>query len=97
MKYNLNEFLDEINSLICEVEQACIERKKGFIGDGNVQQLEAIQKELEKIKEEVNSGSLPPKEKRYTVFSRYIIDEWDLKAPLSIKLCCLADKYKRKI
>jgi hypothetical protein len=97
MAYLLADFIRDINEIISEIEKEVLNRKKGIQGDGSVQQLEFIKDELEQIKNIALTNNLPPKEKRYTAFSRYVVDEWDTKSILGQRLCELADKYKRKL
>lgn len=97
MAYQLSDFIRETNDIFLEIEKELLNRKKGVKGDGSVQQLEFIRDELEQIKNFALTNNLPPKESRYTAFSRYVVDEWDAKSILGQRLCELADKYKRKL
>jgi hypothetical protein len=97
MGYSIHDFLGEINIVICETENELLDRKKGIPGDGSVRQLELILNELEQIRNQAQTNMLPPKNKRHTAFSRYVVDEWDVNSSLGTKLCKLADKYKRKL
>ena len=97
MNYSVQNFLGEISLVICEVEKEILERKGGTHGDGSVQQLEFIKTDLEQIRTQAQTNTLPSRDKRYTAFSRYVVDEWDIGSNLGKKLCDLADKYKRKI
>ncbi|BBW96525.1 hypothetical protein ACPVTF_07695 [Geobacillus icigianus] len=97
MTYQVNDLIRDIDSIIPEVEKELLNRKNGIEGDGSVQQLELIKKELEQIKSYALTNNLPSKEKRFTSFSRYVIDEWSYNSTLGQRLCELADKYKRKL
>jgi hypothetical protein len=97
MVYQLVNFIGDMNAIIPELEVEIQNRKSGIQGDGSVQQLEFIRAELEQIKNLALSDNLPSKEKRFTAFSRYVVDEWDVKSILGQRLCDLADKYKRKL
>ncbi|SEJ97927.1 hypothetical protein SAMN05660742_1375 [Propionispira arboris] len=97
MSYTIEGFTDEISIIILEVNKEIIERKSGVLGDGNVYQLELIKSELEQIRQQAQTNTLPEKSKRFTAFSKYVVDEWEVDSPLGIKLCKLADKFKRKI
>lgn len=97
MAYQLSDFIREANDIFSEIEKELLNRKKGIRGDGTIQQLEFIRDELEQIKNFAFTNNLPPKECRYTAFSRYVVDEWDVKSILGQRLCELADKFKRKL
>ena len=97
MPYTVEEFLQEIEILIKELEQELTNRKSGIIGEGTVEQLELFIEELKKIQNMVMTNSLPPKGQRYTAFTWYITDSWSNNSQLGNKLCALADKYKRKL
>ncbi|VBB09180.1 Hypothetical protein LUCI_4466 [Lucifera butyrica] len=97
MNYNINDFLNEINIVIYEVEEELLDRQKGVPGEGSIKQLESIKSELEKIRNQAQNNVLPPKDKRYTAFSRCVVDEWNFNSVLGAKLCDLAEKYKSKI
>ncbi len=93
----MGDFIREINAIIPELEIELLVRKNGIQGNGSVQQLEYIRDELEQLKSYALTNNLPSKEKRYTAFSRYVVDEWDVTSILGQRLCDLADKYKRKL
>jgi len=97
MVYQLVDFIRETNEIISELEAEIQNRKKGIPGNGSVQQLEYIRDELEQIKNCALTNNLPSKAKRYTAFSRYVVDEWDVTSRLGQRLCDLANKYKRKL
>jgi hypothetical protein len=97
MRYSLGDFISETSSVISEIEKEISERKSGIAGNGSLTQLEFIKGELVQLRQQAISNTLPPKDKRYTAFSRYVLDEWDVKDPLGNKLCGLADKYKRRL
>lgn len=97
MPYQVTDLIRDIDAIIPEIEREELNRKNGIEGDGSIQQLEFIRDELEQIKDYALANNLPSKEKRYTAFSRYVVDEWDAKSNLGQRLCELADKYKRKI
>lgn len=97
MAYQLNDLIGDINAIIPQIEVEILNRKKGIQGDGSVLQLEFIRDELKQIKNFALTNNIPIKEKRYTAFSRYVVDEWDTKSILGKLLCELADKYKRKL
>jgi hypothetical protein len=83
--------------VIPQIDLEIDNRKYGINGNGNILQLQLIKEELLNIKMLIQTNSLPNKEERFTAFSRYVIDEWDLNSLLGEKLCEIADKYKRKI
>lgn len=95
MAYDITSLINDLLAVIPDVEKELIERKSGIQGNGNIKQLEYIINELKQILMYAQSNTLPPRDKRYTAFSRYIVDEWDLNSPLGNRLCKLADKYKR--
>ncbi len=97
MNYNIQNFISEISIVISEVEKELLNRKKGIQGDGNYQQLEFIKTELVQIRNQAQTNTLLPRDKRYTAFSRYVVDEWDTGSVLGRKLCDLANKYKKKL
>ncbi|MBA2133696.1 hypothetical protein [Capillibacterium thermochitinicola] len=97
MKYNLQDFILELNTIIPEIERELTNRKMGIAGDGTVEQLTLFIDELKKIQSMAVSNNLPSKEHRYTAFTWYITDSWYQNSQLGKKLCELADKYKRKL
>lgn len=86
-----------MNGAVKDQAKSTPNRKKGIQGDDSIQQLEFIKDELEQIRNFALTNNLPPKESRFTAFSRYVVDEWDAKSILGQRLCELADKYKRKL
>jgi hypothetical protein len=97
MSYSLQDLINELDAIIPEVEQEIISRKACIAGNGSVEQLEYIKTELEQIRKQAQANALPPKDKRYTAYSRYVIDEWDMNSSMGKRLCNLADKYRRKV
>lgn len=95
MSYNVSDLINELIVLIPEVETELKKRLDGVQGDGSSKQLELICDELKQILKYAKSDGIPPKGMRYTAFSRFIVDEWDLDSTLGKKLCTLADRYKR--
>lgn len=97
MRYSVKDLLLEIDESISEVKKELSERRSGIPGNGNVLQLEFIIDELEQIRQQAQDNTLPPKEARYTAFSWYAVDEWDLDSPLGNKLCRIANIFKRRL
>ena len=97
MAYDITNLINDLLAVIPDVEKELTDRKSGIHGNGSVQQLELIRNELKQILVYAQSNTLPSKDKRYTAFSRYIVDEWDFNFPLGNRLCKLADNYKRRL
>ena len=97
MRYDLQDFILELNAIIPELEQELADRRKGIAGDGTVEQLILFIDEMKKMQSMAISNNLPPKVQRHTAFTWYITDSWSHNSQLGNKLCALADKYKRKL
>lgn len=97
MRYNLQDFILELNAIIPELEKELANRKMGIAGDGTVEQLILFIDEIIKIYIIAVSNNLPPKAQRQTAFTWYITDSWSHNSQLGNKLCALADKYKKRL
>lgn len=97
MRYNLQDFVLELNAIIPELEKELANRKMGIAGDGTVEQLILFIDEIKKLQSMAASNNLPPKAQRHTAFTWYITDSWGHDSQLGNKLCALADKYQRKL
>lgn len=97
MKYNLNDFVTEIDALFSEVEQELANRMKGIEGDGTIEQLVLIINEMKQIRKLAASNKLPPIGERYTAFTWYIVDSWNNDSILGERLCELANNYRKKL
>ncbi len=97
MSYTISQLIDDINQVIPAVQRELDNRRSGISGNGNEEQLKLIIDELQGLRDKAKSNCLPRKEKRWTAFSRYVIDEWNNDSELGNKLCEIADKYKREI
>lgn len=97
MGYNLQNFIQELNAVILELEHELVNREMGIAGDGTVKQLTLFIKELKKIQNMATVNNLPLKSQRHTAFTWYITDSWSHSSQLGNKLFEIADKYKRKL
>jgi hypothetical protein len=95
MSYGRSNLIDDLKIVIPEIEEELAKRSGGTHGDGSIKQLEHILEELNQILESAKMDRIPEKSKRYTAFSRYVVDEWALDSVLGKKLCALANNYKR--
>lgn len=95
MDYTITNLIDDLNTLIPEIEDELHQRSMGIHGDGNIKQLQYIRDELIQILENAKRDKLPDKNLRFTSFSRYFVDSWALDSVLGLKLCTLENKYKR--
>lgn len=97
LAYSISELIKDLSNLIPDVETELNNRVKGVPGNGDEEQLRLILDELKNIRTMAEQNKLPPKSSRWTAFSRYVVDEWDLSNLLGKQLCELADSYKNKI
>jgi len=95
MGYNTTNLIDDLKTLIPEIEDEFYQRSMGIHGDGNIKQLQFIRDELIQILENAKRDKLPEKNMRYTSFTRLIVDEWAFDSVMGLKLLTLSSKYKR--
>jgi len=90
-----NEFVNDLNKMILEVSDNLDSRRKGFEGDGSIRELEAILKELRKIKSNILKGKMPDPENRFVEFERLTAGGWEPDSELGSRLIGLAERYKK--
>jgi len=86
-----------IKTALRELEQELARHRKGEGAIGNIAQLQAIQKSLIIMKEDLESNALPPKEDRgQRGFARIILDSWPIpdKHHLGEILCAAENAYR---
>lgn len=90
-----SNFIDEISQVIVEIKNAFDQRQTGISGDGTLEELERFLQNLERLKNEVESGDLPPKSSRTSSMGWFITDTWSLSSPLGEKIIKIENKYKK--
>lgn len=94
-KYTLNE----INEMIKEILKLISDKEKG-IHTSEVEktyELQAILNDLNKIKAQILTNTLPPKEQRFVSYEEFIIENWGIRHTLGSRLLDLATKYTNSL
>ena len=95
MLYDRPEFLKEIEETIVQVKQALEAREKGVPGDGTVEELQKIKLNLERMRDEVASDTLPSKANRVSSMGWIITDTWSLRSLLGDRIIGVEHKYRK--
>lgn len=91
--------LYEINEIIKETLQLISDKEQG-INTSQVEktyELQAILNDLNKIKAQILTNTLPPKEQRFVSYEEFIIEEWGIRHTLGSRLLDLATKYTNSL
>ena len=91
------DFLQEVRSLLQEVNQQLEQRRAGIPGAGSVGELRYIQEELSKLETLAASNALPPVGSRWLAATRIVTDTWPLDNQLGGRICHLEDLYQRRV
>ncbi|MGB9679678.1 MAG: hypothetical protein ACPL3A_06705 [Thermoanaerobacteraceae bacterium] len=95
--YEVRELIEAIDDVIPELEKEIENRKKGIPGYGEVDELEFIKEELEKVKKMAVENRLPPKNKRAFEYTWYFTDGWEVESQIEDKLLDIATMYERQL
>lgn len=95
MKYTLNE----INEIMKDTLKLISDKEQG-IHTSKVEktyELQAVLNDLNKIKAQILTNTLPPREQRFVSYEEFIIEDWGIRHPLGSRLLDLATKYTNSL
>lgn len=87
-------FLAEVEDAIAQVKKLLNDiKEKKYTGVEQAHELQAALNDLRKIKSEIITNTIPPKNNRFLSYEIFIIDRWGIRHPLGSKLLDIASKY----
>jgi hypothetical protein len=95
---SLNEFLQDLDWSMAEMDRYLADRKAGKPGQGTIVQLETLSQYLQTVSQNVRSGKMPPKPVRHSQSMAWIlVDSWDYADPLGLKVMRVNSHYLNEL